>query len=358
MTKIQVLYRGHANSFAKGYSAYLFEDKEIDHKIEGYLAQTGVPFLIEVNNIDTLCSHDIVEILPNNIVKILFRVNSDDNALVVTNHCNCNCVMCPEPLAVRDNESIPVEKIKRLIQLIDSYPKYLCITGGEPTTLKESLFDILDTCRARLPNTNYMLLTNARMFTYINYVTEFNNHKPQSLALGIPLYGSTSEIHDKITNTVGSFAQTVNGIRNLIKTGNIIEIRIVVSKLNYRELLQLSNFIIGNFPNVARVNIMALEMLGNAIVNKEDTWIDFTEIKEPVRQMTINLIKNGIETYLFNFPLCFVDETLWSITLKSISDYKVRYFDECEECVVKEKCGGFFNSTINLKELQVVPYLR
>lgn len=355
-SKIQVLCTGNTEGFSEGYSGYLFEDDVLSHNIETYLTNTGIPCLTSVNNINTLCSHDIVEILPNNIVKILFRANSDDNAIVVTNHCNCNCVMCPEPLAVRENESIRLEKILSLLHLIDSYPRFLCITGGEPTTLKEKLFDILDVCRERLPYTNYMLLTNARMFSYMSYTVEFINHKPQSFAFGIPIYGSTSDIHDKITNTAGSFVQTIAGIKNLTKTGNIVELRVVVSKMNYGELLDLSDFIVHNFPNVSRVNIMALEMLGNAIVNKDDTWIDFDVIREPVRLMTINLIRNGIETYLFNFPLCFVDESLWSITLKSISDYKVRYFDGCDSCGVKEKCGGFFNSTINLKELRVSPF--
>jgi His-Xaa-Ser repeat-associated downstream radical SAM protein len=354
--KIQVLYSDHTDNFSEGYDGYLFEDRDVDTGIKEYLDKAGKPYLLHVNNIDTVCSKDIVEIYPNHTVKILFRANSDDNALVVTNQCNCNCVMCPEPAAVRDNGAVSIEKIIKTIHLVDSLPKYLCITGGEPTILKEKLFDILDSCSERLPYTNFMLLTNARMFSYMSYTLEFNEHRPQYLTMGIPLYGSTPGIHDRITNTSGSFVQTVAGIKNLIRTGNSIELRVVVSKLNCDGLQLLSDFIICNFPNVARVSIMALEMLGNAIINKDDTWIGFDDLKEPVKQMAIKLIQNGIETYLFNFPLCFVDETLWSITLKSISDYKIRYFDECEKCAVKEKCGGFFNSTINIKELDVKPY--
>lgn len=356
--KIQVLFTNCENNFSEGYLGYMFEDDILPENIENYLLKSDVPFLKGVNHIRTLINQDIIEIISTNkIAKVLFRVNSGDNALVVTNNCNCNCIMCPEPFSVRQNDTIPVERIVNMISLIDSTPNYLCITGGEPTILKEKLFVILDECKEKLTNTNFMLLTNARMFSYMNYAKEFNLHRPSHIVLGVPIYGNSSEIHDTITNTIGSFQQTVNGVKNLIELDNNIELRIVVSKLNYKNLIELSNFIISNFSEVLRVNIMALEMLGNAIINKESVWIGFDEIKGIIKETAVNLIRNGIETYLFNFPLCFVDESLWSIALKSISDYKVRYYDECEICKAKEKCGGFFNSTINLKEFKVEPIL-
>ena len=50
-----------------------------------------------------------------------------------------------------------------------------------------------------------------------------------------------------------------------------------------------------------------------------------------------------------------IDKRLYSIAHKSITDYKVRYMPQCEECLVKEQCGGFFNSTINVKDIKVRP---
>lgn len=356
--KIQVVLSNAEKNFSEGYTGYLFEDAILSENIKNYLYKSAIPFLKCVNNIRTLADHDIVEIISNNkIARVLFRKDSGDNALVVTNNCNCNCIMCPEPFSVRQSGSIQVERIIDIINLIDSNPKYLCITGGEPTLLKEKLFIILDACRDKLSDTNFMILTNARMFSYMKYAYEFNLHRPRHTVLGVPIYGDSSEIHDAITNTKGSFQQTVTGVKNLLEMNVNIELRIVVSKLNYKNLIELSKFIVANFHKVLRVNIMALEMLGNAIVNKENVWIGFEEIKDIIKQTAVNLIRNGIEVYLYNFPLCFVDESLWSIALKSISDYKVRYFNECKVCVAKDKCGGFFNSTINLKGLKVKPIL-
>ena len=100
---------------------------------------------------------------------------------------------------------------------------------------------------------------------------------------------------------------------------------------------------------------MALEVMGNAYKNREDVWIDFEKVQKSLYSACIYLIKNGILVNLYNFPLCNINEKLYSISHKSISDYKVRFKEECEGCLLKNMCGGFFNSTINVKSIKVNP---
>ena len=134
-----------------------------------------------------------------------------------------------------------------------------------------------------------------------------------------------------------------------------IEIRIVVLKKNYQLLENIANFIVKEIPEVKMVNIMALEMLGNSFKNRDEVWINFEETKEYLYKACTRLIKSGIITNLYNFPLCNLDKRLYSLNHKSITDYKVRYKDECEECKAKDICGGFFFSTINMKDIKVKP---
>ena len=103
------------------------------------------------------------------------------------------------------------------------------------------------------------------------------------------------------------------------------------------------------------VNIMALEMTGNAFKNKDQVWINFADVSDYLYKACMRLIANGIVTNLYNFPLCCIDERLYSISRKSITDYKVRYKDQCEECSAQDCCGGFFSSTINIKDITVKP---
>jgi len=264
--------------------------------------------------------------------------------------------MCPDAPNVRTvNNNVALDKLLKLINLIDKDAMNMCITGGEPTLLKSELFTLLSHCKRTLPHTNFMMLTNGRMFCYKKYALHYHNSRPEKMLTAVAVYGHTAHLHDSITNEKGSFNQTINGLMNLYSLNERLEIRIVVSKLNYKELLNICKMIVSLFPNIYRVNIMGLEMLGNAVINKEAVWIDFDELKEYVQDAIMYLLKNGIQAYLYNFPLCKIDEKLWSVCIKSISDYKVRYFDDCSDCDVMSHCGGFFNSTIRMKDIRVNP---
>ena len=100
---------------------------------------------------------------------------------------------------------------------------------------------------------------------------------------------------------------------------------------------------------------MALEMTGNAYRNREEVWVSFEESKNELYDACMETLKAGIITNLYNFPLCELDERLYSISHRSITDYKVRYKEECAECSIMQQCGGFFNSTINVKDIKIKP---
>ena len=354
---IQVIANDNIGNFTTGFGAYVFESEDIPSEIKQHLSKNCIGYMLNVINITSLIDNDIIEIT-NNLIKVLYRADSDDNALMVENKCNCNCLICPIPYSVRKSQSPQLSSTLTILSLIKNQPRHLCITGGEPTLLKDELFIILDECNRAIPDTYFTFLSNARMFSYDSYTNAFLSHKPANFLIGVPLYGSTSDIHDKITNTNGSFNQAVRGIENLLKAKVNVEIRIVVNKLNLKNLPELADFIANKFPSVLRVNIMALEMLGNAIINKERIWIPFDAANGYLHDASYSLIRRGIKTYLYNFPLCTIEEKLWPITVKSISDYKVRFFDECQTCVLKEQCGGFFNSTIKMGDIKIKPVVQ
>jgi len=334
----------------------LFKNEKTNTKIEEYLIENSIPSIIGVKT-DCLLKDDVIE-LNNRIdtIGLLYKSDCYENIIVVTNQCNSNCVMCPDSIAVRSvRENVPLENIKTLIALINKDAKFICITGGEPTLLKLGLFEIFDECKANLYNTQFVMLTNGRMFYYIDYVKEFIKRRPDNMITAIPIHGHISELHDSITQSKGSFEQTITGIKMLHDLGESIEIRVVLSKMNYLHLLDIANLIIDKFPNTFRVNFMAMEMLGNAVVNAPKVWVDFDKLQSEISKASRLLIGNGINTYLYNFPLCYVNENLWSITMNSISESKVRYREECKKCKVISKCGGFFNSTMNFKSLKAKP---
>lgn len=355
---IKVIGIDDISSFTTGYLAYLFEMNEIPDAIRNYLDKNKILYVTGVTYINTLNEDDVIEInSPKNTVRVIVKANSFDNAILVTNQCNSNCLICPDSNSFRQKKSdIKIERIKKIINLIDFDIPSMCITGGEPTLLKESLFDILGECKLRLPKTNFLFLTNGRMFYYKDFAQKCYNNRPAKMLYAIPIYGHLPQLHDQITNVKGSFIQTINGIRNLYELGEVIELRIVVNKLNYKNLVNIASLIVNHFPKIAKVNIMALEMTGSAYQNKSKIWVDFEEIRPQVYDAVRYLYMNGVKTYLYNFPLCKVDEGLWQIAAQSISDNKVRFFNECQDCLMLQHCGGFFNSIMKaINNLTVTP---
>lgn len=349
-TYIQVLNSENIDLYEKGYKGYIFETepKKIDLNLINYC--------YNVKDFQTLKDYDVVEIINNKSIRVLYRDDSEDNAIVVTNQCNSNCIMCPDPDIIRNTKENPdIKKILEQIECIPNDTSHITITGGEPGLLKEKLLEVLDKCKKCLPNTEFLLLTNGRVFSDVHFANKIAEVVPSNIRVAIPIYADNEKLHDEITRAKESFNQAVNGIKNLINRNIDVEIRIVVLKKNYEQLEQIAKFIVREFPHTKIVNIMALEMMGNAYKNKDWVWVDFKDIKKYLYNACLTIIRSGIITNLYNFPLCNIDEKLYSLSRKSITDYKVRYKDGCDTCLIKENCGGFFNSTINIKDISIKP---
>ena len=301
---IQVLDKENMEKFQDGYCGYIFE---IEPKKE-----ISVDYACNINDFETIQNNDILQMIDNECVKVLYRDDSDDNALVVTNQCNSNCIMCPDSDIVRNtNENPNIDVLIRQIRCMPSDVRHITITGGEPGILKYDLIKILEECKNTLPETEFLLLTNGRVFSNREYCEKIVEVLPSKIRFAIPIYADNEKQHDEITRAQGSFKQTLQGINRLLKNNVDIELRIVVLKKNYNQLEDIAKFIAKELKDVKMVNIMALEMMGNAYKNKEDVWIDFEKVQENLYAAAIYLIKSGILVNLYNFPLCNISEKLW-----------------------------------------------
>lgn len=340
-------------SYKDGYKGYIFESNDIPNELKERLIHNNVKFISGISS-KNVKPGDIVEMnLEKNSCKVLYKIDSADNVILTTNQCNNNCIMCPDADGIRKSrQNADINKLKLIVNLIDNKTKFICITGGEPTLLKQDLFGLLDICKRRLNNTEFIMLTNGRAFYYENYTRKFVSCSPTNIIIGIPIHSSKEEVHDLITRARGSYKQTFTGIKNLLKYNQLVEIRVVINKLNYSELNAIAEMIVAEFPECYRVNFMAMEILGNAYFNIEDVWVDFQEFSEILEKACMTLLSRGIRAYIYNIPLCYVNKKLWSITKKSITEYKIKYGEECNNCKVRDKCGGFFYSTKKFKNLK------
>lgn len=288
-----------------------------------------------------------------------FANENDDNPLVLTQKCNSNCIMCPTPEAMRRrDDDTSMDMLIESVRYIPTDARHLTITGGEPFLAGEKIFTLFSEIKCRLPRTECLLLTNGRALGYTAYAERFAATAPQSIVVGIPLHGHHAGLHDAITRSPGGFSQTVAGIRNLIRYGFQVEIRIVVSRLNAAHLTDIARLIVSEFHTLHSVKIMGLEMTGNASRNAEQVWIPYREAFLRSKEAILFLVRHGINVGLYNFPLCAVDTDCHLLCRKSITGYKIRFAQACEQCLKQPSCGGIFAGSARYALQDVKPWLK
>jgi His-Xaa-Ser system radical SAM maturase HxsC len=162
--------------------------------------------------------------------------------------------------------------------------------------------------------------------------------------VGIPLYSDISDRHDYVVQADGAYDQTIKGILNLKRERQRVEVRVVVHKQTYEGLPRLAEFLARNLLFVDHVALMGLEIMGFTRANLDLLWIDPVEYQPQLKRAVKTLASHNMNVSIYNHQLCLLDRDLWTYAVQSISDWKNEYVDECQQCGVREKCGGFFSS--------------
>ncbi|SMG63365.1 Radical SAM domain protein, partial [methanotrophic bacterial endosymbiont of Bathymodiolus sp.] len=286
----------------------------------------------------------ILAINPNGHTFKLYRPDSSYNALFVTNSCNSNCIMCPQPPSDDNIEAMTEEQLK-VISLISDEASTIGITGGEPLLLGHGLVKIIKALRDKLPNTAVHILTNGRLLAYNEVAKEIATVAHPDLVLGVPLFSDNAEEHDYIVQKKGAFDQTVVGLMNAARFSINIEIRMVLHQQTIPRLLHFSEYIYRNFPFAVHISLMGMENMGYVKKNINQLWIDPVDYMVELSSAVRFLHYRNFLVSIYNLQLCILPQDLWSFAKNSISDYKNIYLDECQACNVLEKCGGLFLST-------------
>ena len=250
--------------------------------------------------------------------------------------------MCCQPPLQRDDLDGYFRKNRTLIDSAPPELKSIGITGGEPTLLGDRLFDLIRHIRSKLPETEIHLLTNGRAFADKGYARKLYECGTEKLLLGIPLHADYAGDHDSVTQVRGSFDETMLGLYNLGRYDFGIELRVVITKMNYQRLPKLPDFIYRNLPFVEYISLMGLEYTGYTIKNHDAVWIDPLDYQAELTETVIGLSGWRMDVSIFNLPHCVLPEILWPFARKSISDWKTKYDSICDSCAAKTVCCGLF----------------
>lgn len=323
-----------------GYGYYVVHpgDEQLLSKVP-----SGAGRIVFPPKFDYAADGDVFGFWTDGNIRNLYRRNSLQNSFLVTERCNSYCLMCSQPPRNVDDDWV-VDEIREALPLVDPATQEIGFTGGEPTLLGERFVEVLKQCKAELPNTAVHVLSNGRNFANASLAKAWATVDHPDLMVGIPIYSDISDRHDYVVQADGAFDETIRGVLNLKRERQRVEIRVVIHKQTYARLPQLAEFLARNLLFVDHVALMGLEIMGFTRANLDLLWIDPTEYQRELKQAVRTLARSGMKVSIYNHQLCLLDRDLWPYAVQSISDWKNEYIDECAQCSVRERCGGFFSS--------------
>jgi His-Xaa-Ser system radical SAM maturase HxsC len=342
-----ILYKDSPNITDFGFKGYIVKTKKIP-----IFSKSGVRIDSNMN----ISQHlgDIVKISKEGEIHILWERDSTQNALFLTDSCNLNCLMCPQPQKPHDKKHI--ETANRILDLLNNKTvSHICITGGEPTLVKKDFLRILTRCSSEHPKSYLDILTNGQTLHDFDFAKECALKSSSGTCFCLSMHGDTPITHDKIVQNDGAFRNVHSSLYNLSKLNVEIEIRFVISKMNYMRLPNLADFFFRTYPFVHHFAIMGLEMTGCAEKNHDRIWIDPTDYKEELDRFVLEAERRGLNFSIYNHQLCTLTERAWKYARQSISGWKKIYLKKCETCDIKDQCGGFFSTSKEIISSEIKP---
>tara|TARA_B110000008_G_C16970700_1_gene563793 strand:+ start:316 stop:1419 length:1104 start_codon:yes stop_codon:yes gene_type:complete len=304
-------------------------------------------FEIECNGFsDSFAYGDIVAVSNNRRrVSGILSKNAKQNTLLVTERCDNLCSFCSQPPNDNPDTHLYVDAAYAIVNF--NTDSMVGITGGEPLLNKRKFSTFMEILNKGGNTTPLHILTNGRAFGdsyFCSQVVELSSKR--YILWGIPLHGHNQELHDKCVSMPGAFVETIQGLMNLSYAGQNIELRTVVTKDNYKSLKNISELVNSSFPFIFSHAIMNLEPKGWAKRNFDSLNVSVKEQMPYISDCVFNNSFKGLESMLFNYPLCETPKNIQKYYCKSISDWKNYYPAFCNGCTDKKDCGGFFSSSV------------
>jgi His-Xaa-Ser system radical SAM maturase HxsC len=332
-----ILVTEETSLLSRGFAGLVIKDSG---RIKSSLPQAKVSAEV----FDKLEEGDCVIIGKDGIITVVWEKKAPINPLFLTEMCDCRCLMCPQPPKAHDRTLTEISK--RILNLVKiDNTQTICLTGGEPTLLKEDFFDILAIINKKQPKSTVMMLTNGKSFAKFEFTKRFVSSRPKDFLTCVSMHSDVDEVHDRIVGVKDSFYKTAMGLQNLARFREKIEIRVVVNRINANRLESIATFIQRNFPFIKHCTFMGMEITGLACDNYETVWIDPHDYRDELSRAIRVLSRADMSVSIYNLPLCLIKPKAWSFARRSISGWKNDYLPICEGCSVKSRCCGIFTTS-------------
>ncbi|MGM5483238.1 MAG: radical SAM protein, partial [Nanobdellota archaeon] len=276
-------------------------------------------------------------------------VNQKEVVVNLTEKCNNMCLSCPNDESFLKN-IIKKEDIEDFIKKkVEKNTDRVTFIGGEPTIAK-NFFKLIELIRRINKNVIIQINTNGRMFYYDTFVQKLARHGPDKFDIHIAFYGSNSDLHDKLTGVNGSFQQTSKGIVNLLKLGFHIQIRTIISKINYKDIPNMAKLMSTKFKNkITKFNFVGMDIIGNAKKNKDILAISHLEIA-PFIEKAIDILnhnKTPCEIHLLPKGIFKREYHRYAIMSGCVDGAFTDSYG-CKECFYRGRCPRLLKSYVEI----------
>ncbi|MDD2227359.1 MAG: radical SAM protein [Clostridia bacterium] len=269
--------------------------------------------------------------------------------------CNNCCKFCiqEQPFYKKDKTT---EEIKEILKTNSTDFKGLILTGGE-VTIRDDVFEIVKFAK-QCGYKTIQIQSNGRMFSYMDFCQRMI--EAGATEFGISVNGSTEEMHDYLSQTEGSFNQTIQGICNLKKLDKSVCTNTVLTKTNYKDLGNIINMLTEMGVNGLRISFM---QINDSIKNNSELIDELVPRYKDVKSYVEDAIKIANDKKnkitLGGFPLCtikkefhqnIVEECVPELFVygeKELVDFKkmlesgvTRKEENCKHCQFNKDCIG------------------
>jgi MoaA/NifB/PqqE/SkfB family radical SAM enzyme len=262
--------------------------------------------------------------------------------------CNNNCIFCSEADGyLKKYPPRSTKEVKGEILKIRKTHDFICFMGQEPVLRKDFLE--LIAFAERLNFNQISVASNGRLFSYPEFVKK-------CLEAGINQFGvsfnsADKEIHDKMTAVPGSFDQTVEGMKNILrfkKADQSLLINIPLSQINFPSLEETLDFLID--LGVREVNFLLIEPLSRRSRSKKIVC-EMTQLGIYISNVLKKkkYSRSDLKFLLVEFVPCSLPNEIRHLSFPCLekNPNKIR-IDLCKKCSFRSSCSGVIKDYLDL----------
>jgi molybdenum cofactor biosynthesis enzyme MoaA len=253
--------------------------------------------------------------------------------LRLMSRCNEKCLFCMVADEIERSDDVQFDEA---VRRIEAQPPGTQIEffGGEPTIYPRFL-DLLRI--ARQLGHPCSIASNIRIFHSRRFTDRVAELDPSQIYIRTSIYGDTPELHDYYTAAAGSFAQTLQGVKNIVAAGFPSQVNVVIMRGNYHLLPRFADAV--HAWGVKRIkfgSLISVEQCAEHAVEMNDVRPFLCEAIDRAERL-------GLQVTVEKTPICVIDGRVDLLSTERVIYGSARTYDDagpCGSCLVRRWCDG------------------